>query len=159
MPNPQRQLFKLLAESRLRMQGIRSTHQDAIARIPARVESAQQELEQLRQQIRAEGIGSNRQLEQDYLTLLKEVQYLGQSYDMAPAHPKSTEIPASLTKAAEYAIMLLGIYGQGALIKGAKADLQRAAAPLLKSDSEAANALGKKLLGLRSHDDNSSSYS
>lgn len=76
MPNPQKQLYQMLAESARRGQDIERIHSGAVQQIPAQTESMRARLAELRQQIQAAGIGANPQLEDEYLKLLRHAKAL-----------------------------------------------------------------------------------
>jgi hypothetical protein len=144
--NPQKALFKMLAESRLRIRHMRAVHGRSLSAIPSRQNSLTQELSQLAEQIRTVGIGGNPELENRYLELARQRSLLDESYEM---HPQASDpIPSGLQKAIAYGEMLLSIYGGGALIKGARYDLESVGATLAQSQNQRASQLGKKLLAL-----------
>lgn len=126
MSNPQTQLYKMLAESSLRARHISSIHAQHTSTIPQRQQAIADEMQQLREQIYSAGIGGNVDAEDRYMELLEHQGYLDDSWEMRPATPEATQpeaIPSELQKAIAYGEMLVSVYGGGALVKGASADL------------------------------------
>lgn len=146
--NPQTQLFKLLAESQQRGKAIADIHARSLASIPARQNVMLPELNQLRARIQSVGIGADKEAEDRYLTLQRNLRILDQSYVMGGGRQDEDSISPDLKKALEYGELLLSIYGEGALIKGADSDLRSHGLKLLKLDDRRATELGRSLLEL-----------
>jgi uncharacterized heparinase superfamily protein len=145
MFDPQSELFNLLATAKLRKRAIDSIHQKSIAAIPAKQDAIAAELDELRSQIQAAGIGARPKLEDRYLTLLRDMRSLDQSYAMGEMRSPDAADPA-LQKSVDYGRLLLSVYGDRSLIKGASADLQYWGEKLVGSDDRVAVAIGEKLL-------------
>ncbi len=149
--NPQADLYQMLAESRLRTQHMQTMHQQRIESIPNRQKEMIGEMNQLRQMIEQGGIGSDPKSEDRYLQLLEDIDYLGQSWDMAQlkkAPDSKPEIPDDLQKAIAYGILLLQIYQDGALVKGLGGDVDAIAAKLTGTGFEQADEVAIRLLTL-----------
>lgn len=144
--SPQTELFKLLAESKLRMHHMNGVHQKAIASIPAKQDARIARLNQLREGIWSAGVGRNKTAENQYLSLLEGQRIYDQSYSMGSSSTILDEaIPGELMKTIEYGKMLLDIYSTGDLVKGASADLQAIASQLTAMPFPSAQAIGSSL--------------
>ena len=151
MNDPQAGLYKMLAESRLRTQHMQTMHQQRIESIPNRQKGMIEEMNQLREMIEQGGIGTDPKSEDRYLQLLEDIDYLGQSWDMAQlkkAPDSAPEIPDDLQKAIAYGTLVLQIYKNGALVKGLGADVGAIAAKLTGTGYKQADEVAIRLLTL-----------
>lgn len=157
MPDPQKELFKMLADSNLRMRSIRSLHKSRSATIPNRQTAMLQQVQQLRQRIQAAGVGGNPQAENQYLELLEDLRYLDQSFEMSamtfPDTQRSVaeQVPPELQKSLNYGRLLLSVYAVGALVKGAGSDLRAWGERLTAQDHPECKRVGGLLLSLLEH--------
>lgn len=146
--NPQTQLFKMLAESQQRGKAIADIHARSLSSIPARQQVMLPELNQLRAHIQSVGIGADEAAENQYLTLLRDMRMLDQSYVMGAKGTDDDLMSPDLQKALDYGELLLSVYGNGALVKGASSDLQLHGQRLLALGDHRAVELGRSLLGI-----------
>lgn len=143
----QQELFKRLAETRLRGVSIRRIGSERKARIPAQQQELLSANSNLREQILTAGIGRNPEAEKAYLANLDRLYLLDQSYELAPDQPPDAPgMDADLAKTVRYGAMVLQVYG-GCLQKSANVqrDIHAIAQRLTDSDHPQAIALGKQL--------------
>ena len=158
MSNPQKELFKALAETNVRSRHIKALHQGRIERIPEIQKVMRMRMDALQVEIEAAGIGNATDAEDEYLELLEDFQHLDQSYDLHKlAHRTSRDGTPRLNKslsaddrrAIAYGQMLWNIYGGGALVKGASEDLQYWGARLKQMTDNRARTLGENLCSIQ----------
>lgn len=158
MSNPQKELFKLLAESRSRTVAQRKLHKDAVDNIPRRQQFLLMRMQALDAEINAAGIGKLPDSEREYLQLLDDFHHLDQSFDLAKIAGRRDEQGMRLGKAAklspadkqaiQFGRLLLSAYGQGNLSKSATLateDIQRWCDRLSQMDSAEAQQLSEEL--------------
>lgn len=151
MPNPQAELFKMLAESNIRHQEMQGIHGRSLSTIPARQEVLLQEIQQLREHIEAVGIGTDPKSEDRYLKALEQQRGLHQSYAMGKRTKPEEEQPAQdadLLKALDWGELLLSIYGGGVLMKAGGGDVE-VAARRLDGKGAIADELAGKLRAIK----------
>jgi uncharacterized protein (UPF0335 family) len=147
-----RSLTQSIAAANLTQQSIARIHQEHIQRLPDRIAKLQQEVKDLRRQIKEAGIGQKPDLENRYLEALDAARVLEQSWAMAQQDQpiSQPDKPSSdLQKAIDYAELLLEIYQPGVLIKGASADIQAIVRKLEGYENDRARQLINALLQLQ----------
>lgn len=146
--NPQKELYKILAEAQLRSQHIKSMHTTRHRTIPKRQQNLLRDIEGMRSQIQSAGIGNDHALEDRYLQSLRSLERLDNSYEMGKRLLTEDEPQdEALSKVVRLGNLMLSIYG-GQLRKSAQAtaDIQRIGLALQQHEST--KPLGDRLLRL-----------
>jgi len=136
-------IARLMAQSSLMRKAIATTHQKSLESIPSRQDKLIADIKTLRQQIKDAGVGQRSDLELLYLSKLTALRALSQSAAMGE-HGK--DVDPALQKAIDYGQLLLDVYGDRALIKGAVGDLEAHGQRLIEMDNVDARAIGWRLL-------------
>ncbi|MBD2019320.1 hypothetical protein H6F43_03870 [Leptolyngbya sp. FACHB-36] len=76
----QKDLFRMLAESRLRQKDCSAIRSRSLEKIPQTQDALLREIEQLRDRIRAAGVGQDSLAEKRYIKLLEAKRILDQSH-------------------------------------------------------------------------------
>lgn len=146
MPNPQQQLYQLLAEGSARGRDADRIHKAAMQQIPQHQQATHAELATLRAKIQSAGIGADPEAEERYMQLLRDRRRLEQLGAMNPVQtPVSTPMDEALQKALDYGAMLLEVYGGGVLVKAAAGDISTHIAKLRSMGHDRATRLAEDL--------------
>lgn len=146
--NPQKELYKILAEAQLRSQHIKAMHSDRHRTIPARQQNLLRDVEEMRSQIQATGVGNDHALEDRYLQALRSLERLDNSYEMGKRLlAEDAPQDEALSKMVRLGNLMLSVYG-GQLRKSAQAtaDIQRIGLAL--QQHQLTKPLGDRLLRL-----------
>ncbi|MCD8487962.1 MAG: hypothetical protein LRZ84_14800 [Desertifilum sp.] len=122
-----KQLFKMMAQANLRTSQIKDIHRKSLLQIPAKQEAINRQLQQLATEIRQAGLGSNPQLEDKYLSLVRDRQLFDQSWHIGDRKGALTEpappLDERLNKAIAWGELILSVYGESSLVKGSLPDI------------------------------------
>lgn len=142
--DPQTELLRLLAESRLRLAHVLRVRREAQSQISRAIQARLAKVQQLRQQIEQQGVGSRPDLEDEYLIALRDLKVLQQTYLLGQVH----ESPR-LLKAIAIAEVLLGVYRDApTLAKAAVTDLHHFTQLLAQFEHPLADAYRTQLAQL-----------
>lgn len=126
MPNPQQQLYKMLAQGSARGRDASRIHREAMGTLPGQEAKLRGEIEHLRGIIQQAGVGKNQPAEDRYLQVLHQLRQVSQLQAMNPVPTTvSTPLDPALEKALAYGELLLDVYGGGVLVKAATTDIWR----------------------------------
>jgi hypothetical protein len=147
MADPGAALYKLLAEANTRSRHCLEMGKAATATLEDRHQAMLADMQQLRQTIAEQGLGTDLASEDRYLELLRDFRSLHQSHALAQQLPEMPEPPMDeeLAKAVRYGQLLLGVYGPGVLVKQAIADLSSHIKALRRFDHPQTIALATQL--------------
>jgi hypothetical protein len=148
--NPQKQLYRLLAENAQQGRGAAAIHKSAMQQVPGQRQAVQTELVGLRARIQSVGIGNDVEAEERYLELLRHQRRLEQlgAINADVLNPMTTEPGTALQKALDWGNLLLSVYGGGMLVKSAAGDISTAILRLRGLGDERAATLATKLEAL-----------
>jgi len=153
MANPQKQLFKILAESNLRINSINKLRDRQTSNVAQQHAQTVDALNDVRDHLQRVGIGVDGAAEQKYMQLLEDAHYLQDTHDLRRSPTtderslqKSAEpLPEQVQRLIHYGRMLIDIYRPGVLIKGASGDLDAVSSRLEKSGYSEAIAIAAEL--------------
>jgi len=151
MPDPQQQLYAMLAEGAHRGNDAARIHKAALQQIPRQQQANHAELATLREKIQAAGIGADPEAEDRYVELLRDrrkLEQLGAMHqdELTPVSPDPYD--EALQKALDYGAMLLEVYGGGVLVKAATGDISIQVAKLRSLGDDRATRLAVDLEAL-----------